>query len=146
MASLPSCSSPTLPQKRYASQWSARTSVNIADSLASGYALGPFNDMPMIVWAYDGVIGNGVMLVQPSVKSPETYIQPILRLCMLYLYFFPTYDLLNEIEFSLRYTDLVVRAHPVVLFVRRVISTQLTLNPFNTLTQKCRWEARPQYS
>lgn len=31
-----------------------RTSVNIADSLASGFALGPFNDMPMIVWTYDG--------------------------------------------------------------------------------------------
>jgi len=68
---------------------SVRTSVNIADSFASGYALGPFNDMPMIVWTYDGVIGNDVMRVQPSVESPETYIQPILRLCMLYLYFFP---------------------------------------------------------
>jgi hypothetical protein len=55
-----------------------RTSVYIADSLASGFALGPFNDVPMIIWIYDGVIGNDVMRgVQPSVESPETYIQPI---------------------------------------------------------------------
>jgi chemotaxis protein histidine kinase CheA len=45
MASLPSCSSPTLPQKRYDS---VRTTVNIADSLALGHALRPFNDMPMM--------------------------------------------------------------------------------------------------
>ena len=44
----------------------------------------------MIVWADDGVIGDDVMRVQPSVESPETYIQPILWLSMLYLYFFPT--------------------------------------------------------
>jgi hypothetical protein len=54
--------------------------VNIADSLASGFALRPFNDMPMIVWTDDAC-------VQP-LESSETYIQPILRLSMLYLYFF----------------------------------------------------------
>jgi hypothetical protein len=85
MTNLPSCSSPTLLQKRYAS---VHTSVNIANSLASGHALRPFNDMSMIVWIHDGVIGNDVMRVQPSVESPETYIQPILRLSMLYLYIF----------------------------------------------------------
>jgi hypothetical protein len=36
-------------------------SRNIADSLTSGFALGPFNDMSMIVWTYDGVVGNDVV-------------------------------------------------------------------------------------
>jgi hypothetical protein len=38
--------------------WPVRTSVSIADSLVSGFAFRPFNDMSMIVRTYDGFIGN----------------------------------------------------------------------------------------
>ena len=54
--------------------WSVRTSVDIADSLASGFAFRPSNDMSVIFRTYDGFIGNCHNYI-PSVRYPEMYVQ-----------------------------------------------------------------------
>jgi hypothetical protein len=55
--------------------WYLLASVSIADSLALGFALWPFNDMSMIVWTYDGVTVVMPVFVQP-------YVLPILSFSM----------------------------------------------------------------